>query len=539
MNNAMSRDSGEVAIVENMGIEHADALLETSGSTITSDPRRALELGILALGVMRQHEDGQRTARALRAVGVAYLWLAEFTHAFRHLEEAISLSRSLEDLLSEARSLNALGVVHTKMGDSARALEQYQRSLELHRQLGDREGEAIALHNIGIENRALGNLEAAEECYEQALALDQEMDNQSGEARTLLSLGTLAYMRSDMERAIRLFTESLELSRRVDDRTNQTQALENLSEVEMRQGNYHRAIALLREGLGISRQLRLRDHEASLNASLGQTLRLKGNYKSALRYLNRAVALSQKLGVGRILCTAYREISLTCEAMNDYRTALETYRKYHESERLLLTEEAERKARTLSVRLEIEQARYEAERERRRALELEREVHLDSLTGIANRRYLMPRLTTALREAQQQGSPLAVAMLDVDHFKYINDRFSHSVGDIVLRHLGDLLQSLCREADVVARYGGEEFVMMMPGMSAETALACCEEVRLRVESHSWDTIHPDLQVTISIGLCASCLPETVDAILAIADERLYAAKNAGRNCVRSDIDPIL
>jgi diguanylate cyclase len=224
--------------------------------------------------------------------------------------------------------------------------------------------------------------------------------------------------------------------------------------------------------------------------------------------------------------------------MNDFQTALDAYRQYHECERLLLSEESERKARTLSVRLEIEQARYEAERERRRALELEREAHQDELTGLANRRFLMPRLITALEEARKKGPRLAVAMLDVDHFKRINDRLSHPLGDIVLRHLGNLLQSLCRETDVVARYGGEEFVLMLPEIPPETALARCEEVRHRVENYPWNTIHPDLRVTISIGLCAYTLPETADAMLVIADEYLYAAKNAGRNCVRSDSNPV-
>jgi diguanylate cyclase (GGDEF)-like protein len=136
--------------------------------------------------------------------------------------------------------------------------------------------------------------------------------------------------------------------------------------------------------------------------------------------------------------------------------------------------------------------------------------------------------------ARRFGHPLAVAMLDIDHFKSINDRFSHSLGDEVLRTVARLLRESCRLSDVVGRYGGEEFVLLLPETSVANAALLCEKLRRRIELHGWRSLHPELAgVTISIGVAAEG-HETCAAVLdglAFADQQLYRAKREGRNRV--------
>lgn len=163
--------------------------------------------------------------------------------------------------------------------------------------------------------------------------------------------------------------------------------------------------------------------------------------------------------------------------------------------------------------------------------QLEKQTKEDSLTGLFNRRYVDSRLETELRRAERFGHPAAVAFADIDHFKTINDRYSHMVGDDVLRAIADLLRRQCRAIDVIARYGGEEFLLYFPETAAADAARVCEKIRLAIEQHDWRWLHPELAVTISIGVTGAPPDYGADTLLSAADAKLYEAKRGGRNQV--------
>jgi diguanylate cyclase (GGDEF)-like protein len=120
---------------------------------------------------------------------------------------------------------------------------------------------------------------------------------------------------------------------------------------------------------------------------------------------------------------------------------------------------------------------------------------------------------------------------DIDHFKQINDRFSHATGDEVLRKVAGIFQSNTRKNDLVARYGGEEFVIAFPETPLEQAVNLCERLREFISNHTWHEINPDLRVTMSMGLNSDLNLDNFEQMLAVADDKLYEAKNAGRNRV--------
>lgn len=163
--------------------------------------------------------------------------------------------------------------------------------------------------------------------------------------------------------------------------------------------------------------------------------------------------------------------------------------------------------------------------------QLEKQTKEDSLTGLFNRRYVDSRLETELRRAERFGHPAAVAFADIDHFKMINDQFSHMVGDDVLREIANLLRRQCRAIDVIARYGGEEFLLYFPETTAADAAHVCEKIRLAIEQHDWRWLHPELGVTISIGVTGAPPDYGADFLLSAADAKLYEAKRGGRNRV--------
>ena len=157
----------------------------------------------------------------------------------------------------------------------------------------------------------------------------------------------------------------------------------------------------------------------------------------------------------------------------------------------------------------------------------------DPLTGFYNQRYLMRHLRGLITAGQPQG--IAVMMIDVDHFKSVNDRWGHPIGDQALRAVADALRRRIRVFDSIARYGGEEFAVVMPGTSPEDAMAAAERLRLAIaEMQFFPEPGRRHQLTVSVGVACSDDPAiTAERLLRAADQALYQAKRTGRNRVES------
>ena len=184
------------------------------------------------------------------------------------------------------------------------------------------------------------------------------------------------------------------------------------------------------------------------------------------------------------------------------------------------------------TKLQDAHQRLESHVERIEALQakLQEQAIRDALTGLFNRRYLDEVLPRSLERAASERGALSAVMLDIDHFKQINDRYGHEEGDRVLEILGRLLLERTRPGDIACRYGGEEFVVILPGASLDVARTRAEGLLTAFLALSTEQGHP---VTLSAGVAAFPLHgETEDELLRSADEALYAAKLAGRNCVR-------
>lgn len=232
------------------------------------------------------------------------------------------------------------------------------------------------------------------------------------------------------------------------------------------------------------------------------------------------------------------DLSLLMSFANQVAVALANARLFEELEHSRNELELRVAARTRDLAAQTAQSSALAEslrtakRETERLLaQSQRQTREDELTGLFNRRYLDDRLGQEVVRAQRYQRHLSVVMADIDHFKKVNDEFSHLVGDNVLRTMGNIMRAQCRSIDIIARYGGEEFLLCFPETSRASAAGVCEKIRQQVEFYDWSKIHPGLAVTISFGVSAAPPHYDVDTLIALADEKLYEAKRSGRNRV--------
>lgn len=175
--------------------------------------------------------------------------------------------------------------------------------------------------------------------------------------------------------------------------------------------------------------------------------------------------------------------------------------------------------------IDLTNAKQQAEERVDHAIQL---AMTDPLTGIGNRRWVTDVLTSEVESAGREQRNLSIALLDIDHFKSINDRFGHSVGDIVLKDVAQICANAVRRSDFVGRLGGEEFLIVLPGADTVTATIVAERVRSSLEANIWCSGGPE-RVTASLGIATFSIGTGVDNFLRQADEALYCAKAEGRN----------
>ncbi|MGE0762150.1 MAG: diguanylate cyclase [Bdellovibrionales bacterium] len=170
---------------------------------------------------------------------------------------------------------------------------------------------------------------------------------------------------------------------------------------------------------------------------------------------------------------------------------------------------------------------------------LQEMVERDHLTGLFNMRSMYDRIDGELKRAQRFGRQLACVMIDMDHFKKVNDGHDHLFGSFVLKEAGHLIQKTMRDSDFAARYGGDEFLVVLTDTDGKGAKVFCERMREKVQQHTFDDGKSQMKLTMSLGCAVSKLNQAVDArqLVRAADHALYRAKEAGRNRVELTEDP--
>ena len=507
----------------------ASALLDEADRLLASDPARALELAQQArlLGEGSPAEtSASLTARAACQVGVCLFWTGCYADAIAQLEAAERLAAAATDDRVIGRAVNTLGVVYMRLGDAATALDYLDRALALRQRSGDRAGEASTLHNLGIQRRELGDLDGARACYEAARAIDRSLGDLAGEGRTAMSLGVVMHKQGRHADAEQAYREAIAISGRAGDSISVLRGHENLASLYVDQRRLEEAAVVVEQALLLDRELSHRELRADILGTKGRVLRLAGRHVEAIAVLREAAAEPLAGARRQFLAELYREIADACEAVGDHAAALTALKTSYESWQAVYNEETQQRLKAVAIHREIQIARQDAAEARREADE-------DALTGVRSRRYLDRWLGDFVRQTEDSGIKPALVLLDIDHFKRINDGYGHAAGDTVLRELGRRLRESCRTTDLVARYGGEEFCVAFAAANLDEAVAQANRVRLALLVTPVTLASGPLSVTASAGVTVLGDGESVATALQRADAALYRAKAAGRNRTES------
>ncbi len=453
------------------------------------------------------YEDASEAMRLFERAGEGDLvvdaasWAAAHASRMGELSVASELAtrslvalESVEDDRLRMEIFNRLGIFCISFLDYDRAIEQFEASLGAAERIGDREKICRQLHNI-----ADGLLLAARQ-------------------------RRLAHVQTGGEELARAETVVRELLARATDEFNRRTASHRLlAEVLCELGRGEEALAVLDQFRDQTSGIAPAAQRAALAWIEARCLRLAGRPEKAVIEAERAVAIAQYSDDDHELMLALEELAACQEAAGDSNGALATAREVKASMWTIHQRQTRQLVQEVWGRADFirDQATLQSQ-----AAEASRRAGEDAVAGIGNRQIL----ERFLRNEAPGQHQLALIVIDIDHFKEINDVFGHRIGDDVLRRIGRLLRDEMRAHQVAVRYDGDEFVLGLLGVGLPAAADLAEQLRRTIEELDWNMLSPGLRVTVSQGV-ASGARRGSTAVFSAADAALSAAKSAGRNTV--------
>jgi diguanylate cyclase (GGDEF)-like protein len=538
-----------------------EARLQEATALGATDPTRGVEL---ALEMLRDAERAGHIEHAIRArvtIGRLRLHAGETEAALPCLIAALERLNEVDGVSFRVDARISAGVAYAELGAFPECFEQFNIALAetpsdadhdlLHRLYGNL---GYAYHRIGDYDESLRYVTI---CLEQSKTDPDETRRNRAHSnfhnvqtekarRDYFEHPTEANYLHMLRCSEALLPHLQQIAVNNDSLMNKARAEHDLARIRLEQGSWN--IARDHATRCLEYCLQVQNWEYAFACRVALALADLGDNRIVDAFGALANLLIQPASdeYHYITSDGWRFGSLLAERHGNFELAIHAVKQLIATERKFAVLNSRRRAQALSIRLDVALTRRESELLRRKNEELTssnseleiqttrltRQANEDALTGLGNRRYFDNGIQRALAISLENGSPLSVAMIDLDHFKSINDRLTHRVGDEVLQQIGQLLLQHARGGDLVARYGGEEFAIVFHDLSIERAEIACNRLRAAVEGFDWAATGVTPGVTISVGLCAAQPERTASDVVALADAALYDAKRNGRNCVR-------
>lgn len=463
----------------------------------------------------------------------------EINKVLTYAPEALShfTEHEQQNLAKQATLHEVLGNSYCKLYAFQEAFEHYLKSLSLYQTLGQPQGIGETYISIGWTYCVMENYGKAKEFFLLAKDIATSIHDVMLGARAIGNLANVYSILKDFHTSIKYHQQAIETFQRIDSPGRVAVGYCNVGTDYFHLENVEEAFVYFRKALA---QLELHPNkgvETRAYVHMGEAL-IETDSQQAEGYLHKALGMMKETGSTEYLSYTHKRLARLYEKQGKLSEALEHYKTYADLEIEQLRDMNEKRTQAIAVQLDVSKLEHERESYKQKMVELSSTIeHLaelsvrDGLTGLYNRRYFDEQLAQIFLESQSNHQPFTVLMSDIDNFKKVNDNFSHSVGDDVLKIVAKIFADNIWGGDMVARYGGEEFVAVFRHTSLEKAIGVAEKLRQKVAHYPWHTIHPNLTITISLGLCDDLSLGDCEKMVAMADENLYIAKRNGKNQV--------
>ena len=508
------------------GSAQVDALNAVSKAYWGVSADKTLEFAARALAQARAlaYASGEATALRNEAVG---LWYREdYQKALERVLKAQAIFERLGDEVGVASCLSTTATIYLNLDQFDSAFATYQRTLQLAERNGDQNRIGIVLSNLGTTSLGMQKPEQALGYLERALPI---LERYSTDVHVLTALGNIGGAQRRLERydeALKTNERIIALAQKSDQKVSLADALTDTGQILTQLKRYDEAVPYLTRAVDLSKTAALKRNEREAELQWVKLYEAKGDYRSALEHFYRQDALRSDL------FTEER-----ARATAELQQKFEADKRERELVARQLELVAQRNSRNFFIALSllvlvVAIANYGRYRGKRREAELlDRLARTDALTGLSNRRSLLESIAREQLRVGRGAAPFSVVLADVDHFKQINDRFGHDVGDEVLKQVAASIRASARDVDDVARWGGEEFLTLLPDCAPDVALDIAERMRQRLHELMIEAGGQPLKVTASFGVSSLKAGEPADACIKRTDQGLYQAKHAGRDRV--------
>ena len=443
----------------------------------------------------------------------AQVMSGQISRAAENLREVLSILEQHPSDMFKVRALVSMGMLYLQEDEPDMAAKHNAEALEVSRALGDPQTIAHCLANLAESYLQQGMMSESERCYAEAMSLVTDTRWVRTQAMLIAGRGILELKRGKIEEGTRLVEQSSAQFGEVGDvyqvARQELWLAEHLSEA----GDFDGAIRFCRQAIERCQRRALGHIEAQCWGRLGTLFTSLGQHARATAALQHCIT--------RMRAGMDERLAAIQDAEERSHLALRTF---HEAR-------WERRRRQVLEKQNLALATALMERERLQ-VELERASLLDPLTGAGNRRAFNKQLETFLALSARERCPLSLVLLDVDHFKAVNDTHGHTVGDEVLKQVCERVRKRLRVSDFFARWGGEEFVFLLYRTGLAGGGRCAEDIRKSIAEAPFDTSVGPISVAVSLGV-SSTQPENQDPEVLIhrADQALLEAKRSGRNRV--------
>jgi diguanylate cyclase (GGDEF)-like protein len=494
---------------------------------------QARELYEEAVNVASQAHDDEMLAGALFARGYLLGLEAQYAAGLADLKRSQALYDRAGLSQHALTSVNGIAILYNRMGDYEEARHMYNQALKAQRASGLLREQAVTLHNLGRANENLKDWEAARAAFQESLQISRQIDYSRGEAYALRGLAAVENGLGNPHNALDVLQRAETLQRDTPDARLQAQislargiALHQLKQLPQ-------SVSALEDALQVFRQAASLSELHMTYMELATVYSEMGDWRAGFGFLSKAGETAERQFRNQV---DQRFATLKVEfdtAAKEKENAL-LLRENEANEKALAQQDRASKLQAAVILLTVILAMvllFLALHHRRTSMRMRTLAMTDELTGVANRRAVLGILEPLLTRAEK--SPCSLLIIDIDHFKSINDQHGHAEGDAALRLVAAKVRDTIDKSGFVGRMGGEEFIAILPDTNGETAVEAAERVRLgimQIDSLGWLV---DRRITVSVGVSTAYgAVESSSTVLQRADAALYEAKRGGRNCVR-------